>query len=270
MDNVTSHTQIEQGVGKTKTPTCSDIITVLRETPFEELNAVIEHYAHDERKSVQAAVTRAVKRYELERTARARVNDMYELQEELGGAGTIIGVDEVGRGPLAGPLAVAAVILPQEHHIWGLNDSKKLTSLERERLDTQIRAHARAVGIAFTSPEDIDRFGIVSCLRETMKCAILQTGVEPDCVLIDGNPIHAHPKEKTLVKGDSRIASIAAASIVAKVARDRLMQDLDTRYPQYHFAENKGYGSKAHIDAIKTYGLSPVHRKSFCKHFTVA
>lgn len=117
MDNVTSHTQIEQRARKTKTLTCSDIITVLRETPFEELNAVIEHYAHDERKSVQAAVTRAVKRYDLACKERARVNDMYELQEELGGVGTIIGVDEVGRGPLAGPLAVAAVILPQEPHI---------------------------------------------------------------------------------------------------------------------------------------------------------
>lgn len=267
MDNLPSHLHTEQSACTPVTLTCSEIAAVLREAPFEGLMDVIEHYAHDGRKSVQAAVTRAVKRYELERKERARVNDMYVLQEELGGAGTIIGVDEVGRGPLAGPLAVAAVILPQEPHIWGLNDSKKLTSLERERLDAQIRAHARAVGIAFTSPEDIDRFGIVSCLRETMKCAILQTGLEPDCVLIDGNPIHAHPKEKTLIKGDSRIASIAAASIVAKVARDRLMQDLDTRYPQYHFAENKGYGSKAHIDAIKTYGLSPVHRTSFCKHF---
>ena len=192
---------------------------------------------------------------------------MYRLQKEFSGGGLVIGVDEVGRGSVAGPLTVGAVCLPDKPLIYGLNDSKKLTPARREILSAQIYDTAIAIGIAHIEPQKIDEIGMAQSLKEAMLGAIKATGIEPDCVLIDGNPMHIHPKEKTLVKGDSKIAAIAAASIVAKVTRDALMVAYDEEYPGYHLAECKGYASAEHIAAIGEMGLSPIHRVSFCGNF---
>ena len=170
---------------------------------------------------------------------------MYDLQRELGGDGVVLGVDEVGRGAIAGPLTVCAVALPASPRIWGLNDSKQLTPARREALAAQIAEVATAIGIAHIEPASIDAVGMSSALRMAMANAIEDAGVNPDCVLIDGNPVHVHPREKTLVKGDARVACIAAASIVAKVTRDAMMVAYDAEYPEYHLAECKGYGSAA-------------------------
>ena len=171
----------------------------------------------------------------------------------------VLGVDEVGRGAIAGPLTVCAVALPQEPKVWGINDSKQLTPARREVLAARILDVAQAVGIYHVEPASIDAVGMATALRMAMAGAIEDADVDPDAVLIDGNPVQVHPKEHTLVKGDSRVASIAAASIVAKVTRDHIMVGYDALYPEYHLARCKGYGSADHIAAIKAHGLSPIH-----------
>ncbi len=244
-----------------------EVVALLADAPIEELEGLIERYGEDPRKQVAKAVEVARRRKERELGERSRVLEMYRLQHELGGDGIIVGVDEVGRGSLAGPLTVAAVVLPDDPIVWGINDSKKLTPARRESLASQIAEVAVAIGIAHIEPASIDAVGMASALRMAMAQAIADTGVEPDCVLIDGNPMHVHPSEKTLVKGDAKVAAISAASIVAKVTRDELMISYDNEYPEYHFAECKGYGSAEHIAAIKAHGLSPLHRVSFCGNF---
>lgn len=239
----------------------------LRAASFEELPALFEQYEDDERLQVQKALATARRRYERERRERERVRSMYDLMHEIGGSGIIVGVDEVGRGAVAGPLTVAAVALPDEPMIWGLNDSKKLTPQHREELAVQIADCALAIGIAHIENTSIDATGMAISLRMAMKQAVEDTHVTPDAVLIDGNPMHIHPREHSLVKGDARVACIAAASIVAKVTRDALMVAFDSQYPEYHFAESKGYASPDHIAAIREFGLCPLHRQSFCQNF---
>lgn len=247
--------------------TAREVAATLADAPLEEARALVERYADDPRKQVAAAVRAARRRIEREDAERARVEAMYALQRELGGDGVVVGVDEVGRGALAGPLTVAAVCLPAEPVVWGLNDSKQLTPARRELLAARIADVAVAIGIAHVEPVSIDAVGMAASLRQAMARAVADTGLEPDCVLIDGNPVHAHPAEKCLVKGDARIAAIAAASIVAKVTRDSLMVAYEQDYPGYHLAECKGYGSAEHIAAIRERGLTPIHRASFCGNF---
>ena len=247
--------------------TAREVAAALADAPLEEARTLVERYADDPRKQVAAAVRSARRRIEREEAERARVEGMYALQLELGGSGVVVGVDEVGRGAIAGPLTVAAVCLPAEPVIWGLNDSKQLTPARREALAARIADVAVAIGIAHVEPASIDAVGMAASLRQAMARAVADTGLDPDCVLIDGNPVHAHPAEKCLVKGDARIACIAAASIVAKVTRDALMVSLDEEYPGYHLAECKGYGSADHIAAIREKGLTPLHRASFCGNF---
>lgn len=242
-------------------------IQMLRAASFEQLPALCDQYANDERVQVQKALNTARRRYEREARDRERVIAMYSLMHEIGGSGIIVGVDEVGRGAVAGPLTVAAVALPDEPMIWGLNDSKKLTPQRREELAVQIADCALAIGIAHIENTSIDATGMAVSLRMAMKQAVEDTHVVPDAVLIDGNPMHIHPREHSLVKGDARVACIAAASIVAKVTRDSLMVALDAQYPGYHFAESKGYASPDHIAAIRKMGLSPLHRQTFCQNF---
>ena len=245
----------------------SDVVSAIRAAKGDELIELLERYGDDPRASVKAAVARALKQMAAMETERARVAKLYATQLELGGEGLILGVDEVGRGAIAGPLCVCAVALPSEPMILWLNDSKQLTPKRREEVADEVRDHALAIGIAYASPEDIDRYGMSLCLHATMAAAIENSGVEPDCVLIDGNPVHVHERERCVVKGDARIAAIAAASVVAKVTRDNLMCGLDARYPGYHLAECKGYGSAEHIAAIRENGLTPIHRASFCGGF---
>ena len=225
----------------------SQIAGELASAAFEDIPALIERYAEDPRAQVIKACERARRKYDKERAERDRVVSMYARMREVGGNGVIVGVDEVGRGSVAGPLMVAAVALPDEPIIWGINDSKKLSAARREVLAEKIAEHAVAIGFGQIPAADIDRMGMAAALREAVRSAVADTGITPDCVLT--------------------IACIAAASIVAKVTRDELMVELDAEYPGYHFADSKGYASSEHIAAIKAMGLSEVHRVSFCGNF---
>lgn len=184
------------------------------------------------------------------------------------GVRVICGVDEAGRGPLAGPVCAAAVILPPHIDIPGLNDSKKLTDKRRRELEPIIKEQAIAYGIGFADHEEIDDINILQATYLAMERAIAQLSVTPELALIDGNRAKDFgiPVE-TIIKGDSRSASIAAASILAKVARDDVMLEYSKIYPEYGFEVHKGYGTKAHYEALRTYGASSIHRKSFLKKF---
>jgi ribonuclease HII len=176
----------------------------------------------------------------------------------------IAGVDEVGVGPLAGPVVAAAVVFPATARIRGVDDSKTVRRAAREQLVEAIYAQASAVGIGVVSVEDIDRLNIYHAALEAMRLAILALSVEPEYLLVDARRVPGiDVPQLPLVKGDARSFSIAAASIVAKVARDRMMVELDASYPHYGFAANMGYGTKAHLDAIERCGPCPVHRRSF-------
>ena len=193
---------------------------------------------------------------------------LWELENELfdSGIGVICGVDEAGRGPLAGPVCAAACILPRGLEIEGLNDSKKLTEKRRDALYDVIKEKAVAYGIAFATVEEIEELNILGATYLAMNRAIAQLSVTPELALIDGNrnagiQVNSQP----VVKGDSKCADIAAASILAKVSRDRMCDEYDKEYPEYGFAKHKGYGTKAHMDAIREFGPCPVHRRSFLK-----
>ena len=196
--------------------------------------------------------------------------NMWEIEDShfANGIKVICGVDEAGRGPLAGPVCAAAVILPPHADIPGLNDSKKLTDKRRRELFPIIKEQAIAYGIGFASHEEIDEINILQATYLAMERALHQLSVKPELALIDGNRAKDFglPVE-TVVKGDSRSASIAAASILAKVSRDDLMEQAAVEYPQYQFEIHKGYGTKAHYAALTQHGPSPIHRMSFLKKF---
>ena len=199
---------------------------------------------------------------------RARTELMKEYEHKYEHLGYLCGIDEVGRGPLAGPVVACAVILPKDCDILWLNDSKKLTAKKREELYDVIMEGAVSVGIGMASPERIDEINILQATYEAMRQAVSKLSVQPqlllnDAVTIPGIQIPQVP----IIKGDAKSVSIAAASIVAKVTRDRMMEEYDKVLPEYGFASNKGYGSAAHIEALKKYGPSPIHRKTFITHF---
>lgn len=195
---------------------------------------------------------------------------LYELEKQLRreGYALVCGVDEAGRGPLAGPVCAAAVILPEDCDLPGLNDSKKLTEKKREALYDQITEKAVAYGIAFSTVEEIEEINILSAALLAMNRAISQLPQKPDMALIDGNTTRdiAVPA-RAIVGGDGKCACIAAASVLAKVTRDRLMLDMAEEYPQYGFEKHKGYGTKVHYAALEEHGPSPIHRMSFLKKF---
>lgn len=244
-----------------------DIAARIASASAGEFDALLERYRDDPRTQVAHALERALRARETLRAEELRVARLYDFQLEVGGTGIVLGVDEVGRGAVAGPLTVCAVALPPEPHILGIDDSKRLTPKRRGEIAARIEDHASALGICHIPPEIIDEIGMARALRRAMAGAIEQTGVDPDRVLIDGNPVHVHPREACIVKGDARVAAIAAASIVAKVTRDALMDELDAVYPGYGFARSKGYASREHRNAIRKYGLTPVHRATFCGNF---
>lgn len=196
--------------------------------------------------------------------------DLWQIEHSCyeGGCELICGVDEAGRGPLAGPVCAAAVILPRDLEIPGLNDSKKLTDKKRRELYDIILSQAEYYGIAFATEKEIDEINILQATFLAMERAVAQLGIRPDLALVDGNREPHFPLPvKTVIKGDSLSANIAAASILAKVTRDRLMEELDETYPQYGFAVHKGYGTKRHYAALSEHGPSPVHRMTFLKKF---
>lgn len=245
----------------------SQVAGELSSATFEEIPHLLDLFSDDPRMQVKKACERALRRYNKERSERDRVDGMYRAMREFGGDGVIVGVDEVGRGPVAGPLTVCAVCLPDNPHVWGINDSKKLSPSRRELLSEEIADAAVAIGLCHVQPSEIDEMGMARALRTAVAGAVEDTGLTPDCVLMDGNPLGAVPNERDIVKGDAKIACIAAASIVAKVTRDEMMIEYGEEYPEYHFADNKGYASAEHIEAIKEHGLSPLHRVSFCGNF---
>ena len=192
----------------------------------------------------------------------------YTLEKERMAEGyrTVCGVDEAGRGPLCGPVVAAACILPVDLEIEGLNDSKKLTEKKREKLFDLITEKAISFSIAMATVEEIDQLNILEATLLAMRRAIAGLSVPADYALIDGNISRDFPLPcRAVVHGDATSPSIAAASILAKVTRDRMCLDLDAEYPQYGIAKNKGYGSKAHMDALRAYGPSPIHRKKFIR-----
>jgi len=191
--------------------------------------------------------------------------DMYENENKLINAGKnhICGVDEAGRGPLAGPVFAAAVILKPGVRLELVDDSKKLSEKKRQEALKEIKEHAISISISIGSVEDIDRINIYRATRETMESAIRNLSVKPDFILVDAMPLQAFENSVSIIKGDQKSISIAAASIVAKTARDEYMLKMATIFPQYGFDQHKGYATKMHLEALQTYGPCPIHRKSY-------
>ena len=199
-----------------------------------------------------------------------RLTNLKQIEKEIFDTGveTICGIDEAGRGPLAGPVVVAAVIMPKDSMIEGVNDSKKVSEKKREALYEQITKEAIAYGVGIIDQKEIDSLNILNATKKGLTTAIKELKVKPERILVDaltGIDTLGIPYTP-IVKGDAKSYSIAAASIIAKVTRDRIMREWDELYPMYGFEKHKGYGTKMHIDAIKEYGLCPLHRLSFVKN----
>ena len=190
---------------------------------------------------------------------------MKEYENELykQGIKLIAGVDEVGRGPLVGPVVCACVILPKDYYNEQINDSKKISEKKREKLYDIIMNDAISIGIGMSSEKIIDEMNILEATKRAMKEAINNSKVKPEHILIDAVKLDIDIPSTSIIKGDAKSQSIAAASIIAKVTRDRMMDELDKKHPEYSFSKNKGYGTKAHIEAIKKYGIIDEHRKTF-------
>lgn len=207
---------------------------------------------------------------EREQKAKLRLAEMKQIEEELyaGGIRCIAGVDEVGRGPLAGPVVAAAVILPDDFDVLGVDDSKKLTEKKREELYGLITKYALSYGIGIMDNYIIDRINILEATKLAMKQALEKLETKPEYILIDALTLKdISIPQRGIIKGDSLSISIAAASIVAKVTRDRMMDEYHQSYPHYCFDRNKGYGTKAHYDGIDNHGLCELHRRSFLKNY---
>lgn len=211
---------------------------------------------------------REQRRQEKLKAERERLEGMRVYERRYRERGTLCGIDEVGRGPLAGPVVAGAVILPEDCEILYLNDSKKLSEKKRELLYDEIMEKAIAVGIGAVSPKRIDESNILQATYEAMRIAISRLSVRPDLLLNDAVTIpQVDIPQVPIIKGDAKSVSIAAASIIAKVTRDRMMVQYEDLYPGYEFASNKGYGSARHIAALKEIGPCPIHRRSFIKNF---
>lgn len=243
----------------------AELQALLAEAQGRRLTSLLTQLADDDRVGVQALVEAARARLAAEKRERTRTSRMYAREVELRerGFATVAGLDEVGRGALAGPLTAAAVVLPATPQLIGLNDSKKLTPERREELDATIREHAIAVSVAHISAGEIDGLGMTEALRRVMRAALDGLGIGIDHVLLDGLPLGVVVEETAVVKGDGSVAAIAAASIVAKVTRDALMRSVAAEHPHYGFEVNKGYGTAEHLAAISRFGLCPLHRRSF-------
>lgn len=246
----------------------SEIKQEFEQADNQGLQLLYAEYADDNRASVVSLIAKYKKQEEKLQKEKQRLEDMRIYENKYAEYAYICGIDEVGRGPLAGPVVAAAVILPKNCEILYLNDSKKLSEKKREELYDEIMEKAVSVGIGSVGPARIDEINILQATYESMRMAIQNLDVQPDLLLNDAVTIpEVSVKQVPIIKGDAKSVSIAAASIIAKVTRDRLMVEYDRILPEYGFASNKGYGSAAHIEALKKLGPTPIHRESFIKNF---
>lgn len=233
-----------------------------------ELLELFAEYADDSRAGVAGLIAQYKKKLEKLEEERRRLDGMREYERKYAHFGLVCGVDEAGRGPLAGPVVAGAVILPEDCEILYLNDSKQLSAKRREELFDEIREKAAAWGIGMASPQRIDEINILQATYEAMAQAVKALDPAPGVLLNDAVKIpQISLPQVPIIKGDAKSLSIAAASVLAKVTRDRLMVGYDREFPQYGFAAHKGYGSAAHIAAIREYGPSPIHRRTFIGKF---
>lgn len=242
----------------------------LEKCTLKELDDFIAFYGSDERKGVIKLTETAKKRKQAYFDEQVRLKNIYKYEQSLydNGCVYVAGVDEVGRGPLAGPVAAAVVILKKDDLIEGINDSKKLSAQKREELYKVITERAVSYAVGIVSPAEIDEINILQATYKAMREALGKLSVKPDHLLADAVTIPLIDVPQTaIIKGDAKSISIGAASIVAKVTRDKMMEEYDKIYPGYGFAQNKGYGSAEHIKAIKEKGICPIHRKTFVKNF---
>jgi len=244
----------------------AEIKARLIRTHGDELFALLGALEQDARSGVRAAVAAARRRALARETESRRLSELYALESQLGEDGfvCVAGVDEVGRGALAGPLTAGACVLPTDPRIDGLNDSKRLSALRRAALAETIKHVAICWAVGHATPNEVDSLGVTVALRRAMSRALAGLAIEPDHVIVDGLPMGVATTETAVVKGDSKVAAVAAASILAKVTRDAMMVELAMDHPQYGFDVNKGYGTPDHMWAITRVGLSPIHRRSFC------
>ena len=244
----------------------SEIKAEFEKSDFDKYEELFEKFAGDERSGVVKLVNSYRNKLDKYNEELIRMDKMFEFERKYQDFRFICGVDEVGRGPLAGPVCAGAVILPKDCDILYLNDSKQLSAKKREELYLEIKEKALAVSTALVSPEDIDELNILQATYKAMRIAINNLKIQPDILLNDAvNIPEVSIKQVGIIKGDAKSASIAAASIVAKVERDNLMEKYSELYPEYGFASNKGYGSKEHIEALQKFGPCPIHRRSFIK-----
>ena len=248
----------------------SQIKEEFEQADAEQRAELYEIYSSDERAGVRRLISAYRKKEEALRKERMRLEDMRSYEHKYSTYSLICGIDEAGRGPLAGPVVAGAVILPEECEILYLNDSKQLSPARREALYDEIMEKAEAVGVGMASPARIDEINILQATYEAMREAVSNLGVIPELLLNDAVTIpDVSIPQVPVIKGDAKSVSIAAASIIAKVTRDRLMVQYDEILPGYGFAQHKGYGSKEHIEAIRRLGPTPIHRQTFIKNFLV-
>ncbi len=248
----------------------SEIKNLFKTEDISLLKELILEFEEDERDSVKKIVFSGKKQIEKYNNEILRTESLKVYEKMYESCGYVCGIDEVGRGPLAGPVVAGAVILPRDSKVLYLNDSKQLSEKKREELYDVIMSEAVSVGLGFNTPERIDEINILNATYEAMRQAVSKLSVCPNVCLNDAVTIPGldkNIKQVPIIKGDAKSVSIAAASIVAKVTRDRLMVEYDSIYPEYNFKSNKGYGSKEHIDALKKYGKTPIHRNSFIGNF---
>ena len=250
--------------------TVGELAKELRTLTGEARSMAVSELASDPRKSVQDLLRRIKREEERLSGEQERVEGLRAYELSLAHGRTFCGIDEAGRGPLAGPVVAAAVIMPLDGPlILRVNDSKKVPETVREQLYDKILEHALSVGVGIVSAERIDEINILQATYEAMRQAVARLNPVPELLINDAVTIPGLAmRQLAVIKGDAKCYSIAAASIIAKVTRDRIMRDYEELYPGYDFARNKGYGSAEHIQAIREKGLCPIHRKSFTGHFT--
>lgn len=255
----------------TKVLSASELTQMIDEIEIEEYPLYVDLFLNDSRKIVQGLGKKLASRYKKYIQEKEKLEHMkvYENNLYMSGYTMIAGVDEVGRGPLAGPVVASAVILPKDFSILGINDSKMLTEKKREQLYQAIQENALVIGIGIVDHNVIDEINILNASKLAMEKAIESLVQEPDYILIDAITLeNLSIGQKGIIKGDQKSISIASASIIAKVTRDRMMCEYHERFPQYDFQGNKGYGTEKHYEGIKKHGLCPIHRKTFLKEFT--